>query len=423
MTAAAKIIQELSIPGFDGAEIAISFQSPQVGDKVYETLEKVYDTDWLRKDKHDIVRHWQGHIFRDEDGNHHHSSTAYQFNAKGTKTKPITQRPTLVKIKNVGRSNQTTSQGQALSEILSKRKEQYDDNYRPEGDATPLKTLPMLADHYKDRKHTVKFPVVCQEKFDGMRRVHGSQVAHAPGGVSEHSRGGIALDTQVVSHLNVLTHGYELDGEIILPAPDKFQQTIKACKKFYPDKTPQLLYRVYDVVSPLPYWTLDGSPSRYELIKQIIAGAGPNVVVAESRVCENEEEVFAFFDEIVAEGGEGIIIRSMDGPYIDDKRVDQLLKLKKQDDKEYRIVDVISGERGEAADQAILVCESEDGRRFNVTPKKTHAERRRMLREKDEVIGQVWKVVFGEYTDEGLPRHGVGIGVREVALEGKGSIS
>jgi ATP-dependent DNA ligase len=107
---------------------------------------------------------------------------------------------------------------------------------------------------------------------------------------------------------------------------------------------------------------------------------------------------------------EGSMIRKPDGKY-EHKRSKSLVKRKEFIDEEFEIVDVVPAER--EPDLGLYVCQTTDGTRFNVTPKCTKKEKREILKNKDNFVGKKLTVKYQEKFENGIPRFGVGLRVRE----------
>ena len=115
----------------------------------------------------------------------------------------------------------------------------------------------------------------------------------------------------------------------------------------------------------------------------------------------------------VEEGYEGLIIRSQDGKYEPDHRSSSLLKLKSFKDDEFEIVDFKEG-KGNDKNTVIFTCKTnEDSKFFEVRPRGTREERRKMFENGKSYIGKSLTVKYFELTDDGIPRFPVGIAVRD----------
>lgn len=62
--------------------------------------------------------------------------------------------------------------------------------------------------------------------------------------------------------------------------------------------------------------------------------------------------------------------------------------------------------------QGIFICKLEDGRTFGTGMKFSFEEREEILNNKTNYIGKTAEIRFFEYTDEGLPRFPVCVGLR-----------
>ena len=74
--------------------------------------------------------------------------------------------------KNIGKSNETTVESQAILEAESLIRSQRDANYTediPDKDTTVENLLPMKAQNFKDRKHKIVYPCYIQPKMNGVR--------------------------------------------------------------------------------------------------------------------------------------------------------------------------------------------------------------------------------------------------------------
>jgi len=75
---------------------------------------------------------------------------------------------TICKGKNIGKSNETTPEQQALLEAKAKHTKQQDKGYQTEMIDTPSVLLPMKVKVFQDNIKNVKFPCYCSPKLDGV---------------------------------------------------------------------------------------------------------------------------------------------------------------------------------------------------------------------------------------------------------------
>jgi DNA ligase-1 len=301
--------------------------------------------------------------------------------------------------KNVGKSNATTPEHQAMLEARAKLDEKRRLGYfytieeaQEKGGVDFL--LPMLAKDYKKEAKKVKFPCYVQPKLDGMRSL----------GTEEHliSRTGKVIDT--LNHINLGDlDGCVLDGELYAHGIS-FQENMKLIKKYRTGETEKVKYHVYDMVMDAPF------AERYLTVANLIQGLNHVELVHTQRI-HNEAELIEVHQQYLAQGYEGTMIRHSEEGYAVNKRSSQLLKYKDFIDETYEIVDVIPSES--RPEQGVVVCYSvRAGTRFNCGMKFSHESREVILRDKENFIGQTAEVRFFEYTDGGLPRFPVCVGFR-----------
>ena len=106
------------------------------------------------------------------------------------------------------------------------------------------------------------------------------------------------------------------------------------------------------------------------------------------------------------------MIRNVHGTYDLNKRSKHLQKFKEFQDAEYKIVGYKEA-GGDWQGTPIWICEMEDGRQFNVTPVGDRPSRVEMFQNADDYIGKMLTVKFFELSDDGVPRFGNGIAIRD----------
>ena len=365
---------------------------------------------------------WQGHV--STDGRDYFTYTTYcQTIGKeiadvksandlqafeGTSISKITQSAYVtIQGKNIGRSNETTPEQQAIQEINSTFKTNKDKGYYEIGETNDKSfVLPMLAYPLGDKIHTIEFPLTVQPKFDGIRCL--------TDGENMWSRRGKQFDNKIVAHLNsVACNDFIVDGELILPEGYPLQDTVSAAKKFRDNLSPKLLYRIYDIVAPDLCYT-----ERYEICKKIVEDTNnPQVILAPSHVVETQEEIYPLHEKFVGEGWEGTMIRLHGHGYKINQRTNQLLKLKDFLEEEFKVVDVIDG-KGKFVGAGIFLCETPEGKIFETSPIGTMEYRRELFQNRDSIIGTYWTVRFQAYTKDKIPQFGRAINQREEDIQG-----
>jgi ATP-dependent DNA ligase len=86
------------------------------------------------------------------------------------------------------------------------------------------------------------------------------------------------------------------------------------------------------------------------------------------RVCNSNGEIQAYFEEVVADGYEGVVVRNGSGMYLSGYRSFDAMKYKAVEDGEFECVDFEAGKRGKDKDKLMLVFATSTGKRFVVRP-------------------------------------------------------
>lgn len=321
--------------------------------------------------------------------------------------KLVTNRKTC-KAKNVGRSNEMSPENQAISEMESKIAEKLKTDYFrtiEEAETTEI-ILPMLAHDYKEESHRIdwsKGDVYAQPKYDGtcclgivedgtvklisrsntdIMEEHGNSMQHIVDGLKSLPNG--------VYHGELYVHGLS------------FSENQKLIKKYRPGYSEKVKLYVYDFIQNAPYMI-----RRENLVK---AAALTNVIeLVPTQPIFSHEELLIFHKERIAEGFEGSMIRWGSAPYKINGRSNNLLKYKDFIDLALPILDIVPSDARPEWGQPIYEI---NGKRFSSGMRFSHEERREWLTNKDQYIGKTGELRFFEYTDDGIPRFPVTVGIR-----------
>jgi DNA ligase-1 len=304
-----------------------------------------------------------------------------------------------VKGKNIGRSNETTSQQQALRTAESTYTKQTDKGYTTDGKPTLQYELPMLAHSFTKRSHNIEYPCYIQPKLDGFRCMFDSKRGFW-------SRGGKPFEAADLSHLKFNTGGYILDGELMLPAPYSFQQTCKAIKKQREEST-LLRFYLFDVVDAEL-----GFDDRLDILEEMRSDFPDQVFIVPTYKVKTLDEAQAFYEGFIADGHEGMMFRNSSGGYLVGHRSANLQKYKEFEDAEFEITNVVDGV-GKEKGAAVFVCITGDGQEFRTRPEGTYESRHKMFKNKKKFIGKQLTVRYQNLSDTGIPRFPVGVGLRE----------
>ena len=344
--------------------------------------------------------------------------------------------------KNIGKANETTPEEQAILEAkarwIKKKKKNYVEGYN---DAVKGKVSelieggydPMLVKTYqKDKKHII-FPCAGQAKADGIRGSFAGQKEC----MWSRTRKKIISVPHIPAYLYANAKNFkEMDGELYSHEfKDNFEELkhIVGQKKTPTKDHERMGFYVFDIPSDKPFRE---RLKDLETLRKQIAYTGSPITVAKTKICNNEEELFAFYEECLANGWEGIIIRNLNAPY-EYKRSFQIQRLKPNEDAEFEIVGAEEGRGkltghagaficivGKHNDSGILAedlkafltngSQPGDYKFFGAKLKGELSKLKEYFVNIDKYIGKQLTVQFEGYTNKNqVPRFGVGIRVRE----------
>jgi ATP-dependent DNA ligase len=322
--------------------------------------------------------------------------------------------------KNLGRSNATTTEEQALAEATSRwEKKQKSGGYWLDiKDIDKSKFVePMLANHYKDRVGKVKFPVMVDRKYNGMRQVVNRTGQKTRKGESIISAPHIWLR---VNHLFDQFPDLVLDGELYNhELRYKLNELISLVRKTkLKSITPEDFQKSEEIVDYYVYdgygFTVDGVEITQEtpcyerrLALQTLLKGIRDVVVAEFRIAKDHNEVMDIFRGDIIDGYEGSIVRVKDAPY-ENKRSYGLLKVKPEDDDEGIAKKVIEG-TGNWSGAAKTVTVEWRGYTFDASLKGTYDELVDLLNHPEKLENKTITFLHIGYTGKALPNAPLGL--------------
>lgn len=149
---------------------------------------------------------------------------------------------------------------------------------------------------------------------------------------------------------------------------------------------------------------------RYADINRIVADYPKYLRKIDCHVVNNEEEALVKYDEYVAAGQEGAMLRNMSMPYKPGYRSYDLLKIKPTDDKEFLCVDIGEGDGNRSGVAARMWLVDEKGDKFKASFKGGDGAVelfREVLKNKDKYIGKYVTIFFNGYTGKNkVPNYG-----------------
>lgn len=318
--------------------------------------------------------------------------------------------------KNLGRSNATTPEQQALLEAQSqwekKRKKHYVESIADAQNSVVDETviqggvLPMLAQSYSKHGAKIKFPCVAQPKLDGHRCI--AVIQNNKVSLWSRTQKPITGVPHIIEQLESLKLGNcVLDGELYNHAyKDRFEQLTSFIRQVTPKHGHEVVeYHVYDCVADAPYM------GRHMALQQMKFGRTESIKLVSTLEIEEPDDVTVILSVLLEHGYEGAMLRNMNSPYVH-KRSYDLQKVKEFDDAEFPIIRVESG-RGMMSDKAIFVCQTPEGEEFRVKMKGALEDLVAYKSNPELAIGKQLTVQYQGMTNSGIPRFPIGLRLRQ----------
>ena len=314
-------------------------------------------------------------------------------------------RVTACKGKNIGKSNATSDEAQAKAEALAYHAKKIKSGYSTNPAAPTTVNLPMKVQTYAKHKKKVKFPCWESPKLNGVNATY----KLTDTSLELLSRGGEQyplIEQQMIPVMNIMKelNVRELNGEIYIHGESL--QTITGAVKKYREMTDKLEFHIFDVPDIDMIYT-----SRHTIMEDIEETEFVKVVPVHLAV--DHTHLDERHDKYVSEGYEGLIVRNQLGMYEHNTRSNDVFKLKKAVDAEFKVIDHAIDKNG----HVVFVCETGDNT-FKVKPKGTDAERTLMASMADKYHGAWLKVEYEMLSDDGIPLKPVGIMFRECDADG-----
>lgn len=317
--------------------------------------------------------------------------------------------------KNQGRSNETTPEQQAEAEATSTWEQKLKKGYVKSlaaADAGEVDDVieggvePMLAKRFDEQGDKIIYSAYTQPKFDGHRCI----------GILKNGKATLWSRTRKIitglPHINRAIEALDekniiLDGELYNhDYRHKFEELTSFIRNPVPKEGHEVVeYHVYDCVDyALPFSERTALLSNLKLKKPLIT--------VETVLVDDEEELLLSFEQFLAQGYEGSMVRNINGMYVNKRSLD-LQKIKEFQDAEFLIVGVKEG-RGKLMGCAIFLCEATGGTQFEVKLKGPQANLAKYWKKPSLAIGRMLTVQFQGMTNKNqVPRFPVGLRFRE----------
>lgn len=292
---------------------------------------------------------------------------------------------------------------------------------------TEKKFKPMLAVACEDLSK-ISFPVLTSPKLDGVRCIIRDGVAM--------SRSMKPIPNQYVQELFGKEEYEGLDGELIVGEPTDphcYNKTVSGVMSEH--GRPDVTFWAFDVVPD------DGKPFNERLSTVVdIEDQHSNgeMVMLHHQLSENEEALKEQEEKAVSQGFEGLMLRSIDGPYKQGRstlKQGYLLKIKRFEDTEGVVTGyeelmhndneakqnalghterstAKAGKRPAGVLGALWVKSGKWDEEFHIGTGFTQADREQLWQEPDKLVGQVVKFKYQPSGELNKPRFPVFLGFR-----------
>ena len=315
--------------------------------------------------------------------------------------------------KNIGKSNETSPDEQALLEAeaeQTKKLAQGGYHDKLEDIDSPKFFKPMLAKTYgEDYTPTQKeynVGAVCsQPKLDGVRCI-----ATADGLWSRQGKPLISTPhiLQSLAPLFNANPDLILDGELYCDRlSSDFDKIISLVRQSKPSMSDIIESQKY-----IQYWVYDLPSVNHHFILRRAALSGllascqidSNIIKeVPTQICQKPEDLDYCYNEYMQQGFEGQMVRISNKEY-ENKRSKQLLKRKEFKDQEFTVVDIQEGIGNRAGMAGMIIYDLGDGRTFGSGIQGNFKYYKEILEQKDKYIGGQGTVRYQNLTPDGIPR-------------------
>lgn len=316
---------------------------------------------------------------------------------------------------NVGRSNERNSVQQAVFELDALYKAQVDNkHYRPtleEAHARNNTLIPMKLQNYKDHSTKIKLPCWVQRKFNGSRRTYYN-------GEFLSKIGRVEVNKIEVLGNELKLLGLDCDGEVYCHGMSL--QQIRSASLKTNENTKKLKLVIFDV--PNEHLTFEERIESLKMIKLQISDLGLKHLEVELPILiNNSEELEEFFNNTIADGYEGIVLRNQGSLFESGKRSYDTQKWKPRYDNEAFCYDVEICKNGDGK-LKLRACNELDNVEFTAMMKVSRRDGKSYPRDYQSMVSECkdqWITFsYEELSDKGVPTKPVAECLRKCDLNG-----
>lgn len=326
----------------------------------------------------------------------------------------VTSEWTVCQAKNVGRSNATTAEQQALKEVESRYTKQLKTGYFENQDKVDVAQYvePMLAKSYEDYRGKLDFSPgtwFLNVKYNGLRMIatkdglftrKGEKYLSVPH-IENSLKPFFAEYPDAVLDGECFNEQYRQElNEIVKLA----RKTKKITKTDLAESERLIRFYVYDGYGFTPELGEEAQYHKRRLwINTNVVKKFAYVEKIEDWLVKDEAHMMELYNGIVARGHEGAILRLVRMPY-EHKRSKNLLKIKPLEDAEFTITNVQEGSGNWSGKAKIISLRDSNSKEFDATFKGTMEDAEYFLAVKDQWIGKQVTIQFNGYTGLNTPQ-------------------
>ena len=317
--------------------------------------------------------------------------------------------------KNVGKKNESTAIDQAITEAKATWAKKVKSGYSEDETAPVTVKLPMKVNEYNKHKKKIEFPCFTSVKLNGVnveyRLIDGELKLLSRGGeeypIPDHQREDAI---KILKHLNTTS----INGEMYIHG--EHLQDIQSAVKKHNELTPKLSFYVFDFPEVAGDYNTRCSLC-YPGFQEVELTSIHPILVS---VAHDEDDIQNDFEDVVAAGYEGLIIRNRKGLYEYNTRSLNVFKYKPVLDSEFEVKSFDLDKNGHAVFHCwVSNIHVGDNTSFKVKLKGTNEERLAMAAEAKSYIGKWLKVEYETLSKDGIPLKPVGIMFRKVDENGE----
>ena len=293
--------------------------------------------------------------------------------------------------KNVGKKNETTDEEQALKEAQAKHREKIErKGFSLDKSGKVNIELAMKISDYTKRTKSLLYPQYVSVKYNGLN------------GLFIYEDNTLTLVSRTAKSMKIPEH-------LITPVSDLMSslditrlnaelyihntplQDITGCVSKHNELTKALQVIIFDIPD---YTTFEDTIKVLQSIKDT-----DYIKIAETRLVNSLEELTEYYNKVVSNKYEGVVIKAPDSPYIFGTRSTTRFKWKPLEDAEFKVVGYNLDKNG----QVVLEMLTDEGNAFKVKPKGTVKERQDILDNINDYLGRHIKVYFEMLSKSNIP--------------------